>query len=181
MLEINIPDNELWTEEVNEFMTIKGTTLKLEHSLVSLQKWESKWNKPYLTKDPKTFEENIDYIRCMTINNHVDPMVYYFLTEEDIKKINAYVEAPMTATTFNTQENNKGIRKEQVTAELVYYWMIALNIPYEYRKWHLNQLLTLINVCSIKNAPPKKRSKADIMRRNTALNAARRRRLNSRG
>ena len=85
MLELNIPDNELWNEEINEFISVKGITLKLEHSLVSLQKWESKWNKPYLTKEPKTYEENIDYIRCMTLNNHVDPMVYYFLTEEDIK------------------------------------------------------------------------------------------------
>ena len=181
MLKITIPDNEVWDEANQMFITVKSQTLKLEHSLVSLSKWESKWCKPFLTKEQKTAEEELDYIKCMTLNNDIDPMVYYFLSKTDKEKISNYINAPMTATTFHSQEEKRNGRKEQVTAELIYYWMIALNVPFECQKWHLNKLLTLINVCNIKNAPPKHRSKAEIMRRNAALNAARRKRLNSKG
>ena len=181
MLKIVIPDNEVWDEANRIFITVKSQTLKLEHSLVSLSKWESKWCKPFLTKEEKTPEQELDYIRFMTLNTDIDPMVYYFLTNSDKKAISDYINSPMTATTINSQENKTGRSKEQVTAELIYYWMIALNIPFECQKWHLNRLLTLISVCNIKNAPPKKRSKADIMRRNAALNAARRKRLNTKG
>lgn len=182
MLRITVPSNEVWDEANQMFITTNSQTLKLEHSLVSLSKWESKWCKPFLTKEEKTQEEEMDYIKCMTLNNDVDPMVYYFLTNSDRKKISDYINAPMTATKiYSPTEKKAGGPKEQVTAELIYYWMIALNIPFECQKWHLNKLLTLISVCNIKNAPPKKRSKGEIMRRNTALNAARRKRLNTKG
>ena len=102
------------------------------------------------------------------------------ITNENINEVNRYIEAPMTATYFSDEKNSKTSR-EQVTAELIYYWMIALNIPFECQKWHLNRLLTLIKVCNIKNQPPKKRSKKDIMSRNAALNAARRKQLNTKG
>lgn len=182
MLRITIPSNEVWDEANQMFITINSQTLKLEHSLVSLSKWESKWCKPFLSKEEKTPEEEIDYIKCMTLNNDIDPMVYYFLTNSDKEKISDYINAPMTATKiYSPMEKKAGGSKEQVTAELIYYWMIALNIPFECQKWHLNKLLTLISVCNIKNTPPKKRSKGEIMRRNAALNAARRKHLNTKG
>ncbi len=180
MLHITIPAVEQWDEVKQEFVYTKDQTLSLEHSLVSLSKWESKWCKAFLTKQEKTFEETLDYIKFMTITQNVDPKVYNYLTNENIDEVNRYIEAPMTATYFSEDKTSK-ISREQVTAELIYYWMISLNIPFECQKWHLNRLLTLIKVCNIKNTPPKKRSRKDIMSRNAALNAARRKQLNTRG
>lgn len=180
MLVITIPAMEMFNEQTQEFFTLKEQTLQLEHSLVSLSKWESKWCKPFLSKDNKTTEETLDYIKCMTITQNVSPDVYNRLTKNNIQAINDYIDAPMTATTFNDQ-NQKGRGREVVTSELIYYWMIALNIPMECQKWHLNRLLTLIRVCNVKNSPPKKMSRGDIMRRNAALNAARRKQMNSKG
>ena len=180
MLTSTIPECELWDEERAEFVSVKEQTLQLEHSLVSLSKWESKWKKPFLTKEDKTPEETIDYIRCMTLTPNVKPEVYKCLTHDNITKINNYISDPMTATTINMHGLSKG-GKEIVTSELVYYWMVALNIPFECQKWHLNRLITLIQVCNVKNTPPKKMSKRDIMSRNAALNAARRKKYNSKG
>lgn len=180
MLRITIPAVEQWDEAKQEFIYTKEQTLSLEHSLVSLSKWESKWCKPFLSKQEKNFEETLDYVKCMTITQNVDPEVYNYLTNENIKAINEYIESPMTATYFSDEKTSKTSR-EQVTAELIYYWMIAFNIPFECQKWHLNRLLTLIKVCSIKNQPPKKRSRKEIMSRNAALNAARRKQLNTKG
>ena len=180
MLRIVIPEGQLFNEETEEFVYTKEQTLQLEHSLVSLSKWESKWHKPFLGKDDKTFDETIDYIKCMTLTPNVDPNTYLFLTKENIKDINDYIGDSMTATTFS--ENGPNARnREIITSELIYYWMVALNIPFECQKWHLNRLLTLIRICNIKNQPSKKRSKSEIMSRNAALNAARRKQLNSKG
>lgn len=179
MLLITIPSQELFNEITQEFVTMKETSLQLEHSLVSISKWESKWNKPFMSKEDKTYEQTLDYIKCMTITQKVNPNIYYFLSNDNIKDINDYIDAPMTATTFS-DINNKSTR-EVITSELIYYWMISLNIPMECQKWHLNRLLTLIRVCNVKNAPTKKMSRKDIMTRNAALNAARRKKLNSKG
>lgn len=181
MLSIVVPlSNEEWDEEKQEFVEPKKQTLQLEHSLISLSKWESKWCKPFFSKIAKTDEETLDYIKCMTITQNVSPEVYNHLTPNNIEEINKYIEAPMTATTFSDDRSNKQNR-EIVTAELIYYWMISLQIPPEYQKWHLNKLLTLIRVCNVKNAPPRKMSKREIMSRNAQLNAARRKQLNSKG
>lgn len=180
MLRITIPATELWDERRQEFINTKEQTLQLEHSLVSLHKWESRWNKPFLTNQNKTYEETVDYIRCMTLTQNVNPDVYSCLTAENLKLVNDYIQAPMTATVFSEDRSGKANR-EIITAELIYYWMIALQIPTEYRKWHLNQLLTLVRVCNIKNSPPKKRSRADIMQQNAAINAARRKQFNTMG
>lgn len=182
MLQIVVPlSAEGWDEEKEVFVEPKKQTLQLEHSLISLSKWESKWCKPFLSKGAKTDEEILDYIKFMTISSNVNPEVYNHLTLDNVRAINAYIDAPMTATTFSDDKNNKASR-EIVTAELIYYWMIALQIPFDpCQKWHLNRLLTLIKVCNIKNSPPKKMSKRDTMRRNAALNAARRKQLNSKG
>ena len=180
MLPITIPSVELYDENREEFISTKEQTLQLEHSLVSLSKWESKWHKPFLSKQEKSHEETIDYIRCMTLTQNVDPNVYNYLTNENIKQINDYIDDPMTATTFSDDKKGKPSR-EIVTAEVIYYWMIALNIPDKYEKWHLNKLLTLIKVCNLKNQPAKKMSKREIMSRNAAINAARRQQMNSKG
>lgn len=182
MLRITIPISpEGWDEEKQEFVEPQYKTLQLEHSLVSLSKWESKWCKAFYSKKEKSYEETLDYIRCMTITQNVDPSIYNHLTTENIEQVNKYIEAPMTATVINRDADGKKGSREVVTAELIYYWMIALNIPFECQKWHLNRLLTLIDVCNIKNSPPKKRSRRELMSRNSALNAARRKRLGTKG
>lgn len=180
MLTIVIPDREVYDEADNLFYSIKGATIILEHSLVSLAKWESKWNKPFLTKKPLTRAETIDYIRCMTITQNVPRELYRHIDSDIIGQVNAYIEAPMTATTFSNKES-KSINREIITAEIIYYWMVTLNIPFECQKWHLNRLLTLINVCNIKNQPSKRMTRQELNARNRALNAQRRQRLNSRG
>lgn len=180
MLQITVPDRELWDNAREEFIYKRGQTIQLEHSLVSLSKWESKYCKPFLSKEEKTQEETVDYIKCMTLTQNVRSEVYDNLSEKNFEEIKQYIESPMTATYIS---DNKSTRHsgEQTTAELIYYWMISFGIPMECQKWHLNRLLTLIRVCNIKNQPPKKRSTKDIMKRNSAINAARRKRLNTRG
>ena len=179
MLQIIVPATEQWDEIKQEFVYTKETTLQLEHSLVSLSKWESKWCKPFLSKEDMTAEETIDYIRCMTITQNVNPEVYTCLSDENITQIHDYIQAPMTATFF--RKENGPPSREIITSELIYYWMITLNIPFECQKWNLNRLLTLIRVCNIKNQPAKRRSQREIMEYNTALNEARRKKLNSKG
>lgn len=186
MLRIIVPANEktkeYWDEAKEEFVYIpsgKEEVLRLEHSLVSLSKWEAKWCKPFFANEEKTDEEVIDYIRCMTLNKDVKPEVYQRLTNDNIIEIKDYILAPMTATTFS--ETNTGSSKEMITSELIYYWMVSLKIPVEFEKWHLNRLLTLIRVCEVKNRPPKKKSKQAMANEYAALNAARRKKFNSRG
>lgn len=181
MLQLTIPAIELWDEKSQEFVSRKEKTLQLEHSLVSISKWESKWHKPFLSKTHMTDEETVDYIRCMTITQNVDSEDYNYITDENIKQVQDYIESPMTATWFKEEKNKNKTSNEQVTNELIYYWMIALGIPIECQKWHLNRLLTLIRVCSAKNQPAKKMSQKEIMSQNKAINEARKKRLNSKG
>lgn len=180
MLEITIKAVELYDDAKEEFITSKEQVLQLEHSLVSLSKWESVWRKPFLTKASKTVDESVDYIRCMTLTQNVPPSVYQFLSQENIDAVATYIDAPMTATTF-AKQNDKVTNREIITAEIIYYWMITLNVPFECQKWHLNRLLTLINVCNIKSQPEKKKSTQEILAQNRALNEARKKQYNSRG
>jgi isocitrate dehydrogenase kinase/phosphatase len=179
MLKITVSITELYDEINNRFIPSKEQTLCLEHSLVSLSKWESKWHKPFLSSGDKTIEETIDYIKCMTITQNVDDDIYNSVSNETIKQVCDYIDEGMTATTFSNE--SRTINRQVITAEIIYYWMIMMNIPFECQKWHLNRLLTLINVCNIKNNPPKKMSKKEIASRNSALNAARKRALHSEG
>lgn len=181
MLQITIPAMESYDELRNEFIvSSREYTIQLEHSLLSLSKWESIWNKPFLTKADKTRDESIDYVRCMTLTQNIPVEAYKFLTNDNLRSVVKYLESPMTATTFS-KNANKATNNEVITSEIIYYWMIALNIPFECQKWHLNRLLTLINVCNVKNQPPKKTSKKDILSRNRELNAARKQQLNTKG
>lgn len=181
MLTIAVPVSpEGWDEAKREFVEPKYQILQLEHSLVSLSKWESKWHKSFYSTRELSDEETLDYIKCMTLTENVDPDVYEHLTRENVKDVMAYISDPMTATTFGKDDKVPNNR-EKITSELIYYWMISSNIPFECDKWHLNRLITLIRVCGVKNAPPKKRSKRDIMSRNAALNASRRKQMNTKG
>lgn len=171
MLSITIPKSELYDEKSNKVFYTKETTIQIEHSLVSISKWEAKYKKPFISDTPKTNEETIDYIRFMTITQNVDPNIYNYLTQDNIEEIKRYIDDPMTATTV---KDNKTGKSEIVTSELIYYWMIASEIPFECQRWHLSRLMTLIRVCSAKNQPSKKMSKNDILKRNSRVNAARR-------
>lgn len=173
---------EMWDEVKEEYFWTpaeKEETLLLEHSLISISKWESKWCVPFLSKKEKTAEETIDYIRCMTVSANTDQRLYDRLTIDNIRQIEEYINAPMTATILPKRQT-KG-SKEIVTSELIYYWMISMNIPIECEKWHINRLLALIGICEIKNEPPKKISRREATNHYAALNAARRKQLNSKG
>lgn len=180
MLTITIPGQEFWDEKKEEFIQTKGVTLQLEHSLISLSKWESKWHKPFLGKDDRTDEETLDYIRCMTITQNVDLKVYELIDNKTVDEISEYIKDSMTATWFSNR-NGEETKKEVITSEIIYYAMIVNGIPFECQKWHLNRLLTLIRVCNEKNKPPKKRSTKEIAREQAAINAARRKALHSKG
>lgn len=177
-LKITIPGEELYDEAKEEFIKTDDVTITLEHSLVAVAKWEAKWHKPFLEANPpKTDEELLDYIRCMTITQNVNPEIYNRLPMKAIGQINEYIENPMTATTFKKKLVGRG---PITTSEVIYYQMITLGIPFECQKWHLSRLLTLIRVCNEKNGT-KKMSKNDIYAQNRAINEARRKALKSRG
>lgn len=181
MLHIKIPETELWDEKKEEFVYRKEQTIQMECSLIAISKWESKWCKSFFSKKEKTYEEVLDFIKCMTLNKNLNDETFYCLTENNLKEINKYIEAPMTAITFFDTNDNKSINRDTITSELIYYWMIAFNIPFECQKWHINRLLTLIRVCEIKNRPPKKMSNNQIISRNKELNSIRRKKLNTKG
>ena len=180
MLQIVVPGREFFDERTETFIITKDYVLNLEHSLLSLSKWESKWCKPFLSKNDKDIrssQEMLDYIRCMTLNKNVPELVYQSLTRENLLEINDYIKNPMTATTVGG--NNTPKRNEIITSELIYYWMISFQIPFSCEKWHLNRLLMLIRVCNAMNNP-KKAGKPDMAAR-AKLNQARRAAAHSKG
>ena len=181
MYKIHIPNTEFFDNDKNQFVYINKTEIVIEHSLISISKWEAKWHKPFLSDKPKTTEETIDYIKQMTISKNVDPLAYLVIPDKELKKVMEYIDDPHSATTFSEKEGHAKSNKEVITSELIYYWMVASTIPMECEKWHLNRLLTLIRICGIKNQPPKKMSKRSIMSKNRALNAARRKQLGTNG
>lgn len=183
MLQLTIPQREWFNDATQEFIVFPQRVLKLEHSLISISKWESKWKKPFLKKDDnRTYVESIDYIRCMTINTQNDPNCYRGLSQNLVNQVQEYINDSMTATTFgrNGIGGKGGGRRQTITSELIYYWMINYGIPFECETWHLNRLLTLIRICEIKGSD-KKMSRSDIFAQNKALNAANRARFKSKG
>lgn len=194
MLEITIPKqhHRFFDEEKEQFYTVdipKDVHLELEHSLISLRKWESRTHKPFLGEEKKTAEETIEYIKCMTLNKiHADPICYNYIPEEELNRIREYIGDSMTATWFGNSKGETGgpRKKETVTAEIVYYWMVELGIPMEYERWHLNQLITLIKVITIKRKEmdpknKKKRPTKDLIAERARINAERRKKYNTQG
>lgn len=171
---------ELFDEEKSVFFYSEPPfQLRLEHSLVSLSKWEESFEKPFLNNKEKTSEETIAYIKAMCLDDEISPEVFLKLSAENLKAIQSYITAKRTATWFTeTKGKSSG---EIITAELIYYWMISFNIPMACERWHLSRLLTLIQVCHHKNAPPKKMSKAELARRQREINAKRRAEHNTTG
>lgn len=183
-LKIEVKYFELFDETTERFIEVKPTVLTLEHSLIAVSKWESKFHIPFLQEGEKTAEQLEYYFKCMTINQNVDPNVYKGISLAQQQEILEYIRDPMTATWIGDKTapgNGRRRNKEIITSELIYYWMIALQIPSEYEKWHLNRLLTLIQVCNSYNQTPKKMSKSEIVRNNDAINAARRAAMKTRG
>lgn len=180
MKKIHIPANKLFNSAMNEFITIKEQDVQMEHSLVSISKWEQKYHKPFLATKDKTSEEMAYYLECMCMTPNVDPLTFRYMPNNLIDEINEYITDPMTATTFS--DTKKGNDGSFLTNEIIYWQMITLGIPVEFQKWHLNRLLTLIKVCSIKNNPDKKKmSQSEIMKSNRELNRARRAAMHSKG
>lgn len=172
---------DFFDESTEEFISFKGCRFKIEHSLVSLAKWESKWKVPFLHTQ-LTRAQWIDYVRCMTITQNVDPLTYRVISNPLLKEIQDYVNESQTATTIKDNTPNRPRKKEIVTAEIIYFWMLSYQVPVEFEKWHLSRLLTLIEVCAIKNdTSSRKMSKSDILKQNNKLNAARRAAHHSRG
>ena len=171
----------MWDERKEEFIYPKPISISLEHSLVSVSKWEAKWHRSFLADPPKTRAEWIDYVKCMTITQNVPSEAYFGLTDGHFRRIERYMAEPMTATTINSATQQKKNRGRTVTSELIYCWMVQLGIPFECQKWHLNRLLTLIRVCNEKNAPKKNMSQKEIAERNRILNEQRKAKYGSRG
>ena len=185
MLKLQIAAKDLWDEATESFIAVKETKLLLEHSLISISNWESKWKKPFLNTN-KTTEEIIDYIRCMTITQGVDPNVYSSITSKDIQTVIEYIKDPYTATTFSDHKKNSQSQgyintKKKITSEEIYYWMIESGVPFECEKWNINRLLTLIRICNIKGQPQKKMGKKEAAAYRTALNNSRRSKMKTKG
>lgn len=184
MLEVVIPDQEYFDESTEQFVTVKGAKLSLEHSLISISKWEMKWHAPFLGDDQQSEEQVRDYIRCMTINSNVNPDIYKYIPSDIISQIEAYIRDPMTATWFSKggQSGPHMRNRSVITNELVYSWMIECQIPFDpCEKWHFARLMTLIRVRQERSKEPKKMSKRDLAARNAALNAQRRAKLHTKG
>ena len=187
MLKLKVPQKEFFDPKTETFMHFDGAELTLEHSLVALSKWESKWKVYFLGNKDITPEQFIDYVRCMTITQNPNPLAYLTIANDRgcLQKISEYMEDPMTATTINERslgKSNGGYSARKIiTSELIYYWMTALKIPFECQKWHINRLLTLIKVASIERQPPKKMNKREAMAQQRSLNAARRAKHHSKG
>lgn len=180
MLKLLVIGEELFNEEDSTFSTTGNVELELEHSLISLSKWESKYQKPFLTSETKTPEEIFYYVKAMIITPIYPDDVIVRLSKQNIQEINDYIDSRQSATTFGSMPERRG-RGEIITSELIYYWMVAFNIPFECEWWHLNRLFALIRICNIKNSKPKKMSRSEIAGRNRELNAIRRAQLNTSG
>lgn len=172
MLTITVPATEGWDERTERFVHTQAATLVLEHSLVSLSKWEAKFKKAFLSNEEKTTEETYAYIQAMSLNGDISMETLACLTNENVAEINAYIESPMGATTFHEVGTQRRSR-EKVTAAIIWHWMIALNIPLEFETRHLNILFTQIRVENEKNSPKKKMSRQEAMAQQRRLNAER--------
>jgi len=180
MLTIIIEGEEFYNETTEEFETVGSVELYLEHSLVSLSKWESKYHKPFLGSGEKTSEEIAYYIMSMVQDPNATYGTLNNLSEKNLEEINKYIESSQSATTFGIMPERKG-RGEIITSELIYYWLVAFKIPFECESWHLNRLFSLIRICNIKNSPGKKMPRHEVANRNRELNEKRKAKYGTKG
>jgi hypothetical protein len=180
MLVITIVEDELFNNETQEFIPINSVTLELEHSLLSVSKWESKYQKPFLAAGEKSVDEIFDYIKLMVITKDVPPEVFGRFSSQNLDAVNAYIESKQSATTFGEMPKKPG-RSETITSELIYYWMVMFNIPFECETWHLNRLFSLIRICNVKNSKPKKMSRSEMIQQRNELNARRKAEMGTSG
>lgn len=180
MLKLIIEGDESFNDKTQTFETVNDVVLELEHSLISLSKWESKYQKPFLSTGEKSAEEIFGYIKDMVITPNVDLDVLYKCTQENIDEIQQYIDSSQSATTFGSMPERRG-PGEVITSELIYYWMVSFNIPFDCQYWHLNRLFSLIRICNIKNSKSRKMSRNEIAQRNRDLNAKRKAELNTSG
>lgn len=180
MLTIVVSAVESFDDSKQQFVSEGGTTLELEHSLVSLSKWESQHEKPFLGKEEKTAEEVVSYVKAMTLTPNVPAEIFQQLDQEHFEAINAYIESKQSATWFS-EAPGAPKSSEVITAELIYYWLTVFNIPFEVENWNLNRLFNLIRICNIKSAKPKKMSRNEQAARQRELNAQRKAQMSTRG
>src|SRR4051812_22620176 len=180
MLTITVGGTDIYNEETQSFSSQGGVELQLEHSLISLSKWESEFEKPFLGKSEKTGDDVLAYIRCMLLTKNPPEDFLQNLSKENLETIHKYIDRKMSATWFSEQPGAPR-SSEVITSELIYYWMTVFTIPFECENWHLNRLFTLIRICNLKQAKPKKMSRAQIAARNRELNAQRKAQLGTRG
>lgn len=180
MLELKLERQEFYDEEKNEFFTTEPIELRFEHSLVTLSKWESKFEKRFLDEAEKTNEEILGYVECMLLDDIDFSKVKSRLNQSHMTQINAYINAKNSATTFNEVQNSRG-QTEAITSELIYYWMTIFKVPLACEDWHLNRLFTFIRVCNLKQQKPKKRSPHEIARERAEINERRKKELNTNG
>ena len=181
---VTVPKSEVYDEENDIFYEIKNeVTLVMEHNLIAISRWESKFHKPYLTKDTKTNEEILYYLECMTITKGVESYVYRCIPKSELLRITEYINDPMTGTTVRESPYAKKQGKEEIqSAELLYYYMFKLGIPKECENWHLNRLMTLMKVYGAKDEKPDgKASRSELIARNRAINARNRSKYHSKG
>lgn len=180
MLRIIIKGDETYDEEQNLFESFDDTVIEMEHSLLSVSKWESKHQKPFLSSTDKTTEEIMDYLKAMVVTPNVDFDVLYKCSQENIDDIQRYIDSSQSATTFGMMPERRS-PGETITSELIYYWMVTFNIPFECENWHLNRLFALIRICNIKNSKPRRMSRNELAQRNRELNDRRRAELGTSG
>lgn len=182
MLTITVPSLQLFDEETERFVNEPEVKLQLEHSLVSLSKWEAKFEKPFLSADEKSPEEIIGYIEAMTLTPNIPPEVFQRITPTLVNQVFNYIDAKMSATWF-TERKRATASREIITTEIIYYWLIQFNIPFEAQHWHFNRLMTLIKVCNQKNAPDKqpKMNQRDLAAERRKINEQRKQKLNTTG
>ena len=179
MLEIELPGGEFYDEAKNEFIELEGKKIQLEHSLISISKWESKWKKPFFEKGNLTSESFLDYILCMCMTKNVTLKDINYLSKGSLDRISDYMNEQRTATWFRDKNSSS---HEIITSEVLYYQMFSLGIPIECEKWHISRLLTLIRVFAAKDPNNKqKMGRRDIMAQNHALNEARKKKYKTKG
>lgn len=167
MFVINLGD-ELFDEETNTFLHPVGKKLHLEHSLLSISKWEAEWEIPFLNTD-KTSEQSLSYIKCCVLDDDFDELLLNTLSDKNILDFNAYLSKGMTAKKIidlrsslsQKRKSRRPASQKALTSEDIYYSMIQFHVWKECEEWPLQRLLSLLQLCSLKSNSTGEMSKSD--------------------